>query len=129
MYSFPKAEKLCSKKIIEDIYANGTKLKSFPFILSYKFYPKDVEFSFPVQILFSVPKRKVKKAVQRNRLKRQIREAYRLHKSQIIQITQEKNVNLALFLTYIGKEKAEYQFIEKKIVLLLKLLEEKYESI
>ncbi|MFK8037407.1 MAG: ribonuclease P protein component [Crocinitomicaceae bacterium] len=128
-FSFSKHEKLTSKKTIEDIYASGLKIKSYPFILNYIEVKEDKGVNFPVQIVTAVPKRKVKLAVKRNRLKRQIREAYRLNKSDLIELVNNQNKKLALFLVYIGKEKESYDFIEKKIVLLLSELKQNISKI
>ena len=118
-YRFSKAEKLCSKRIIEKIYDHGKKIKAYPFILKYVELEVDKEMTFPVQIATAVPKRKVKLAVKRNRLKRQIREAYRLNKAGLISDMIARDKKLALFLIYIGKEPEKYDFIEKKLILLL----------
>lgn len=119
LYKFPKAEKLCSKRIIEAIYDRGNKVKLYPFILNYLEVEGETTIAFPIQIATAVPKRKVKLAVKRNRLKRQIREAYRLNKQALIQKVQNQDLKLALFLVYIGNEKESYNFIEKKLILLL----------
>ena len=121
-YRFSKAEKLCSKLLIEAIYDRGKKVKSFPFILNYLEVDEHTEMDFPVQITTAVPKRKVKLAVKRNRLKRQIREAYRLNKFTLIEEAGAQNKKLALFLIYIGKEKESYDFIEEKLILVLEKL-------
>ena len=126
--SFPKAEKLCSKLIIEAIYQNGKKIKQFPFMLNYIEVSEEYMMDFPVQIVISVPKRKVKNASGLNRLKRQIREAYRLNKVNIVTEVVTNKKRLALFLIYIGKEKENYAFIEKKIKVLLKQLQAEIES-
>jgi len=118
-FKFPKAEKLCSKRIIEQIYDLGKKIKQYPFILNYLEVGVDLQMAFPVQIATAVPKRRVKLAVKRNRLKRQIREAYRLQKSGLIADVLADDKKLALFLLYIGKEPESYDFIEKKLNVLL----------
>lgn len=124
-FSFSKFERLTSKKTIEDIYEKGLKIKRYPFILNYIEIEHDKSVGFQVQIVTAVPKRKVKLAVKRNRLKRQIREAYRLNKSDLIKGVTSQDKNLALFLVYIGKEKESFDFIEKKLVLLLSELKQK----
>lgn len=124
-YRFSKAEKLCSKLLIEAIYERGEKIKSFPFILNYLEVDEATEMDFPVQITTAVPKRKVRLAAKRNRLKRQIREAYRLNKLTLITEASTQNKKLALFLIYIGKEKQSYDFIEKKLILLLETLKQR----
>lgn len=123
-YHFPKAEKLCAKRIIEAIYDKGFKLKQYPFILNYLEVERDVEMAFPVQIATAVPKRRIKLAVKRNRIKRQIREAYRLNKQDLLKEVIKQDKKLALFLIYIGKEKEPFDIIEKKLILLLNTLTE-----
>ena len=128
LYSFPKAEKLCSKTLIESIYNHGQKLKLYPFVVNYLYVEDNVKMPFPLQILISVPKRKIKLAVKRNRLKRQIREAYRLNKQPLIDHIMGQDQKMALFLVYIGKENESYSFIEKKLILLLKTLKEDHKK-
>ena len=124
--SFTKDERLCSKIVIDEIFEKGKKLKSFPFIVTYLAIPSDeCDWDSQVKIVTSVPKRRVKLASKRNRVKRQIKEAYRLNKSSFYADLEQKNTNLALFLVYIGKEKENYSFIDKKIKLLLTEIQHK----
>lgn len=118
--SFTKDERLCSEILIDEIFKNGKKQKSFPFIATY--LPVDsseCDWASQVRIVISIPKKRVKLAVKRNRLKRQIKEAYRLNKSIFYSQLRDKETNLALFLIYVGKEKENYNFIEKKLKVLL----------
>ena len=79
-YTLSKAERLCSKKLIERLFAGGNK--SFPaFPLRVVYMPLDIEDEgAEVSILVSVPKKRFKRAVKRNLVKRQVREAYRRNK-------------------------------------------------
>ena len=79
-YTFSKAERLCSTKLIERLFSGGNK--SFPaFPLRVVYMPLSADESeADVSILISVPKKRFKHAVKRNHVKRQIREAYRLNK-------------------------------------------------
>lgn len=79
-FSFQKEERLCSKRLIEALFAGGGKsMSAFP--LRVVFMPvAQAETLAPVSVMVSVSKRHFKRAVKRNRVKRQIREAYRLHK-------------------------------------------------
>ena len=83
----------------------------------------------PVQVLISVSKKKFKRAVDRNLIKRRIREIYRLHKSEdLYPFLNEHSVKLLLAINYIGKEIADYNFMEKKFKAALLRLKKSYLS-
>lgn len=118
--TFSKKERLSSKTLIDEVFEKGKKFKSYPFIATYLTQDSnESDWESKVRIVITVPKRKIKFANKRNRVRRQIKEAYRLNKSQFYTKLENKNTNLALFLIYIGKEKEDYSFIDKKIKLLL----------
>ena len=108
-YSFPKAEKLCKHKYIQQLFAEGDSVQSYPLRLVFTPIPT---LEVPFQMLVSVPKRSFKRAVHRNRLKRLIRECYRLQKHTLSTITSEP---YALAFVYIGKEIADYPLIYQKV--------------
>ncbi|CAM3340095.1 ribonuclease P protein component [Aequorivita lipolytica] len=112
---FPKAEKLKSSKTIEKLFLEGKTYSKFP--LKVFFLPKEnIETH---RAAFAVPKRNFKSAVDRSRVKRQLREAYRLQKELLDEIHGKNFVMLFLFL---GKVKPQYAELEKAIVVLLKKL-------
>jgi len=118
--TFSKKERLSSKTLIDEVFEKGKKVKSYPFIATYLEINSDLkELESQVRVVITVPKRKVKFANKRNRLRRQIKESYRLQKPEFYTQLKSKNTNLALFLIYIGKEKEDYGFIDKKLKLLL----------
>ena len=79
-YTLDKTERLCSKNLIERLFAGGNRsFPAFPLWVVYMYLQPD-EGSSDVSILISVPKKRFKRAVKRNLVKRQIREAYRLNK-------------------------------------------------
>jgi len=123
MQSFFKEERLCRKKDIE-LLLNGTdKFYQNPF--SVKWITLPFSEKFPVKLLVIVPKRYFKKSVERNRIKRFIREAYRRNKEVLIGSLKEKNKSIALMLLYGDKKTASYQEAEIKIKLILHFLAEK----
>ena len=104
-FLFPKSEKLKSKKTIELLFKEGKSVSKFPIKVLYL----PVENYEITQVGFTVPKRNFKSAVDRNRIKRQLREAYRLQKHLL---KSEDDSKFALFFLYLGKDKLPYQSIE-----------------
>ena len=79
--AFPKSERLCSRKAIEALFAGGNRaFSAFPLRVVYRVIPQESTPSLSPQVLISVSKRHFKHAVDRNRAKRQIREAWRLNR-------------------------------------------------
>ena len=105
-HTFKKAERLKSDKIIKELFKKGSSFYSYP--LKLFFLPH--EGTQPSQVLITVPKRRFKKAVDRNNLRRRMREAYRLHKHLI---PEDKTFYLAF--VYIADKKEDYQLIESKL--------------
>ena len=114
-FRFPKSEKLKSRKIIELLFLEGKSISQFPI----KVFYLPIENNENTQAGFAVPKRNFKNAVDRNRIKRQLREAYRLQKHLL---KNDSGVKFALFFLYIGKEKLPYLKIDNAMISLIKKL-------
>ena len=113
-YTFKKAERLKSRKIIERIFnREGHSLVTFPILTVWLETP--LSSNFPAQATFSVSKKKFKKAVQRNRIKRLMREAYRLNKSKFYESLSAKEKQVAVMFVYIAKEEMTFEEIESKM--------------
>lgn|SRR5690554_6914026 len=117
---FGKEYKLCNKRIIDEIFNSNQHLKSFPFVL--KYIQTTLKSNTNFQVVISVPKRKFKKAVDRNRIRRIIREAVRKNKYIIESVELSQNQKFALFLIYTSDKEESYQTIFDKIELLFKRL-------
>ena len=108
-----KAERLCSKKLIEKMFAGGSR--------SFSLYPLRVvylpaeELQVPASILTSVSKRRFKRAVKRNRVKRQIREAYRKNKHTLIEALAGRDTRLAIAFIYLSDKLADSTLIEERM--------------
>lgn len=112
-YTFKKSEKLKSKKNIEQLFLEGHSVVAFPLRLVYLQMPfKD---SANIKIGVSVSKRNFKKAVDRNRIKRLMREAYRLNKNSYFN---NITTQYALMILYIGTDKPKFKTLEIKMKLL-----------
>ena len=118
MYTFKKEERLCNKKLIDGLYHSGSSFLCYPFKVSWLL----VAHSEPVctQVLFSVGKKRFKKAVDRNLVKRRMREAYRLSKQQLLyDVLAATDKKIVFSVGYIGNDIVSYDTIEKKMQKLL----------
>ena len=118
-----KPERLNKKKIIEKMFAGGSRSFSI-FPLRVVWLPVE-ELDAPVSILVSVSKRRFKRAVKRNRVKRQIREAYRLNKTCLLTPLAEKGRRLAIAFIYLSDELMDSALIEEKMKIALVRIAEK----
>ena len=115
-----KQERLKSKKLIEKLYSEGDSVKIFPLRMM---YVQTIHTSeFPCQVGVSVAKRNYKLAVDRNRLKRLMRETYRLQK-QIVYNNLDKPY--VFMISYIGREEIKYEDLYLKMEKLLTLFIDK----
>ena len=112
MFTFTKIERLCSKKAIDDLFANGKGKTQFPIKLLYKL--SDFESPFPIRAMFVVPKKKHKRANKRNIIKRRMREVYRLHKQSLYDSV--KTQKLDIMFICLTPEELNYQDIEKAML-------------
>ena len=104
-YTLSKDEKLKSKKLIERLFKEGKRIQSFPLQLLY--LKVDHVSEIPVKVAFSVPKKRIKLAVNRNRIKRQMREVYRKHKFCFFEMAKEQHIFMFIYL-----DSKETNFVE-----------------
>jgi len=124
--SFSKIEHLCGEKRITRLYTQGDAFIAYPVRVVFLIEPKsDIE---PANVLISVPKKRFKRAVKRNRLKRLIREAYRLNKKELIDKLEEKQLQVHVAFNYVSDDELDFASIEKKIKLSLQKLIDKIEQ-
>lgn len=115
--SFHKTERLKSRKSIEQLFRDGSVHKAYPFILLYR----EINSSaYPALMTVAVPKKLIKKATDRNLVKRRTREAYRLRKTELYSSLKTQNRNMELLFLYQSSKIEEYKTIEKGIQKLIK---------
>ena len=117
---FPKNEKLKSSKTISELFLEGKVHTQFPIRMLYKANSEETN-----RIAFSVPKRRFKHAVDRNRIKRQLREVYRLNKNLLVN---DSGISQDIMFIYLGNKLPEYALLEKKMIKLLASLAEDYQG-
>ena len=121
-----KTDRLYRKKLIEKLFAGGAR--------SFSLYPLRVvylpaeELETDAAILVSVSKRKFKRAVKRNRVKRQIRESYRLNKQILLPALKKQNCRMAIAFIYLSDELQESSLIEARVKTALQRIAERVSS-
>ena len=111
--TFQKTERLTGEIRIKELFEKGEFLLSYPFRVGYVVVS---ESDVPVKVVISVPKKRFKHAIDRNRIKRLIRESYRLNKKSLYEILEEKGYAIHLAVSYISSDKLPYDVIQKKWV-------------
>lgn len=126
-YTLSKEERICSKLQIDRLFNGGGShsMAAFPIRAVYLLEPTNGQTE-PVSILVSVPKRCFKRAVKRNRVKRQIREAYRLNKYTIINKVQAlEGMSMMIAFIWLDDKLHDSEVVEKRVKSLLQRISEK----
>ncbi len=126
-HTFRKAERLCSKKLITEVFEKGNSFYIKP--IKALWLDTSLPTSVPAQLLITVPKRYIHDSWQRNSIKRLIREAYRQNKELLYLILQQKQKQCALAIVYTGRKIITAAEIESAIILILCRLSEEYEKV
>ena len=111
-YTFQKGERLKSRKVIGALFKEGKSFGQYPLRLVY-LSVKERRSEFPAQFTVSVPKKKFPKAVTRNRIRRQVREAWRLNKHRLYRVLEEEEGQIVLLVIYVALEELPYPEIER----------------
>ena len=120
---FPASERIRSKKLIEALFNRGQDAFAWPFKV--KFMTDAAGSRGGADVLITVPKKIARRAVDRNRIKRLTREAWRKNKSRLIESCRTRELQLHVALIFIGKTGITYTEVEKGILRLMsRLLEE-----
>ncbi len=110
-YKFRKEEKIVGENRIDSLFIEGKSFVAFPLRVVY--LKTELSLSSPLSVLVSVPKKRIKSAVKRNRIKRQVREAYRLNKYYLDTVTESIDHHLDIAFVFVREELMEYSIIEK----------------
>ena len=119
--TFKKSERLCSQLVIDKLFAGGNaSMAAFPLRIVYMRQRVDVLGDNtevpPVSILISVPKKRFRHAVDRNRMKRLIRETYRTNKHILWDVLKDKDYRIVLAFVCITDKMPSYAMVRKSVV-------------
>ncbi|WP_431167514.1 ribonuclease P protein component [Tenacibaculum halocynthiae] len=115
-FTLGKEERLKSRKLIGKLYEEGKSIRVFPLRMVY--IQTEHTSKYPAQVGMSVPKRNFKRAVDRNRIKRLLRESYRREKGMVYSEAKKPYVYM---ISYIAREEWKYEDIEEKMKKLISL--------
>lgn len=117
-YRLVKAERLYRKSIIDKLYAEGSSVAVFP--LRAVYLSLEPEENTPsASVLITVSKKRFRHAVDRNSVKRRMREAYRLNKHSFIKTLQQNNSQIAVAILYLDKQHHSFSFLQSRMKKLL----------
>lgn len=123
-----KEERLHGRNAVEKLFkdAGSRSMVAFPVRVVYVLAPPQADTCVNTRMLVSVPKRQFKRAVKRNRVKRQVREAYRKHKHGLIEaVSRIGEQHLSLAFVWLDSKLYDTSVVEKKVEKLLLRIEEK----
>ncbi len=122
---FQKSSRLHHRKDIELLFNNGKQIREFPVWATYNIVPWE---GSPIKMAVAVPKKKVKAAVNRNRVKRLIREAFRLNCHNANAYFEKQQLSVRIMFVFNGAMPVQYSLIESKIILILQRLVKSHEQ-
>ena len=120
-YTLGKEERLKSRKIIEQLFKEGKLFTAFPFRIIWK-YQTELNGN-SLQAGFTVSTKYFKNAVDRNRIRRLIKEGYRLQKYALQTTLENANLQLAIFIIYVGKEIPGYGLVVENMAFVINRLQ------
>ena len=115
MNTFPKTEHLFGEKVIENLFKNGQSFITYPYRVVFLDVSHSVE-ELPLRVMMSVSKKKFKKAVTRNRIKRLMREVYRLNKTELVNFASDEKIKIHVAFQYVADEILSFDEMNNKMI-------------
>ncbi len=117
-----KNRRIKSRKLTEQLFSQGQRFAQFPIRVLYLLQKPEKPGTLNLQAGVAVSSRQFKKAVDRNRIKRLLREAYRIQKQDLETLLQQNQQQLFVFFVFTGKELPEYLLLKEKLGVILQKL-------
>lgn len=127
--TFGKAEKLCSESQINELFLKGSSFIAYPLRVVFSSKPLSDTETSGISVLVSVSKKKFKRAVKRNRVKRLMREAYRLNKDIFVPIVQQERLHIDIAFVYLDSAILSFNEFDKAMKKVARVLAEKTNTI
>jgi ribonuclease P protein component len=124
--TFERSERLKSAKIIGSLFRDGNSFAAYP--LRVVWAPTQAGPAGRATMAVSVSKKIFKTAVERNRVKRLVREAYRLQKHLLYERLETREEHISIMISYIGQEILPYKEVERGVTKMLRKLEESHQQ-
>jgi ribonuclease P protein component len=121
-YTFSKDERICKRNDFDRLLQQGQAFNRYPFRVIWLSHPQAE--GAPLRLAISVPKRKFRSAVQRNRIKRLIRECFRLNKQVLTHWLKSQQASIDILLIYQGNLNGSFTEMQSKIILILQRLKQ-----
>lgn len=109
-----KAEKLCGTTTVDSLFKEGNTIFVYPLRVTYRI--SDTALSAPARFLITVPKKKIRHAVDRVKMRRRIRGAYRLNRSHLVPVLKEAGKSIDIAFIYLSSDLKEYNSLQEKMI-------------
>ncbi|MBA3648603.1 MAG: ribonuclease P protein component [Chitinophagales bacterium] len=119
-----KKERLHSKKLIDELFSDSSSFYFYPFKINYLKKSENAQFS--VQVLISVSKKNFKRAVDRNSIKRRVREAYRINKQLLYSSLKKNNQQLLIGYIYVSRKMEPFALIQDSVLKIIERISSLY---
>lgn len=120
LYTLGKTERIKSRSVFDLLFEQGKNIRLG--LINTTFLTHDFQEETPVQAAFIVPKKKFRKAIERNKIRRRMKEAYRKNKAILYDHAESNHTGYYIAFIYNGQQIANYEEIEEKIIVILRRL-------
>lgn len=110
--TFKKIERLSGRTTIDELFSSDKSFFCYPYKVVIRILPQGEDVEVPCRVIVNVPKRNHKRAVMRNKLRRRVKEAYRLHKNELFENLGTQQIHIAIL--YTAKDDIPFQTLNER---------------